>query len=285
MRIKTREMNAVLRVLATMLVLACGVTARAHEIPSDAVVRAYLHAGDDELTLLVRVPLESMRDVTFPLRGPGFLDLPSADKALRDAAIIWIANQVELYEDGRHLEQYELEAVRIALPSDRSFSSYASALTSITGPGLPQDTELMWNQALLDVMLVYPITSPDADFSVRPRFERLGIRTTTVLRFVTHAGVVRPYEFIGDPGLLRLDPRWHHAFFRFIVLGFEHILDGVDHLLFILCLIVPLRRIRPLVVIVTSFTVAHSITLLSSAFGFVPSVSWFPPLIETLIAA
>ncbi|HSD70655.1 MAG TPA: HupE/UreJ family protein, partial [Woeseiaceae bacterium] len=47
----------------------------------------------------------------------------------------------------------------------------------------------------------------------------------------------------------------------------------------------PLRRIRPLVVIVTSFTVAHSITLLSSAFGFVPSVSWFPPLIETLIAA
>lgn len=280
-------MNAVPAVLAGLLVLACGWSpaAGAHEIPSDALVRAYLHAGDNELTLLVRVPLESMRDVTFPLRGPGFLDLPSADRALRDAAIIWIANQVELYEDGRRLGQYELETVRVALPSDRSFSSYEAALASITGPGLPETTELMWNQALLDVMLVYPIASPESDFSIRPRFERLGLRTTTVLRFVTDEGIERPYEFIGDPGMLRLDPRWHHAFFRFIVLGFDHILDGVDHLLFVLCLIVPLRRIRPLVVIVTSFTVAHSITLLSSAFGFVPSVSWFPPLIETLIAA
>jgi hypothetical protein len=272
-------------VAAGALLLGWSGANRAHEIPADAVVRAYVNVNDDELTLLVRVPLESMRDVVLPLRGPGFLDLGSADKALRDAAIIWIANQIELYEGERRLETYELEAVRVALPSDRSFASYASAHASITGPALPEGTELMWNQALLDVMLVYPINAPDADISVRPRFERLGMRTTTVLRFITTTGVERPYEFVGDPGLLRLDPRWHHAFFRFIVLGFEHILDGIDYLLFILCLIVPVRHIKPLVVIVTSFTLAHSITLLSSAFGFVPSVSWFPPLIETLIAA
>jgi HupE / UreJ protein len=287
MRRKTRKMNAVLAILAGTAALTLGSSSplRAHEIPADAVVRAYLQVDDDELILLARVPLESMRDVTFPLRGPGFLDLELTDKALQDAAIIWIANQIELYEGERRLEKHELKVARVALPSDRSFSSYTSALASITGPALPETTELMWNQALLDVMLVYPIDSPNADFSVRPRFERLGMRTTTVLRFITNTGVERPYEFIGDPGLLRLDPRWHHAFFRFIVLGFEHILDGFDHLLFILCLIIPLRHIRPLVVIVTSFTLAHSITLLSSAFGFVPTLSWFPPLIETLIAA
>jgi len=55
-------------------------------------------------------------------------------------------------------------------------------------------------------------------------------------------------------------------------------------LLFLLCLIIPFRQWRPLVVIVTSFTVAHSITLLVSAFGFVPDALWFPPLIELLIA-
>jgi hypothetical protein len=287
MRRKTRKMNAVLAVFAGLaaLTLSWSSPLRAHEIPADAVVRAYLKVGDDELTLLARVPLESMRDVTFPLRGPGFLDLPSADKALRDAAIIWIANQIELFEADRRLDTFELKVARIALPSDRSFSSYDSAYASITGPALPEATELMWNQALLDVMLVYPIESPEADFSVRPRFERLGIRTTTVLRYISNTGVERPYEFVGDPGVLRLDPRWHHAFFRFIALGFEHILDGFDHLLFILCLIIPLRHFRPLIVIVTSFTLAHSITLLSSAFGFVPTVSWFPPLIETLIAA
>jgi hypothetical protein len=38
------------------------------------------------------------------------------------------------------------------------------------------------------------------------------------------------------------------------------------------------------VIIVTSFTVGHSISLIASAFGFVPDALWFPPLIETLIA-
>ena len=34
----------------------------------------------------------------------------------------------------------------------------------------------------------------------------------------------------------------------------------------------------------TSFTVAHSITLIASAYGVAPDVGWFPPLVETLIA-
>ena len=37
-------------------------------------------------------------------------------------------------------------------------------------------------------------------------------------------------------------------------------------------------------VVVTSFTVAHSVTLIASAFGMAPDALWFPPLIETLIA-
>jgi hypothetical protein len=81
-----------------------------------------------------------------------------------------------------------------------------------------------------------------------------------------------------------LDPSWWQAAFRFVELGFFHILDGVDHLLFLLCLVIPIRSIRKLVPIVTSFTVAHSITLIASAFGLAPNALWFPPLIETLIA-
>jgi hypothetical protein len=36
---------------------------------------------------------------------------------------------------------------------------------------------------------------------------------------------------------------------------------------------------------VTSFTVAHSVTLLAAAFGVVPEAQWFPPLVEAAIAA
>ena len=48
---------------------------------------------------------------------------------------------------------------------------------------------------------------------------------------------------------------------------------------------IPLRRLRPLVAIVTAFTIAHSLTLAASALGWVPDGLWFPPLVETLIAA
>jgi len=41
---------------------------------------------------------------------------------------------------------------------------------------------------------------------------------------------------------------------QFVEQGFLHILDGVDHLLFILCLVIPLRRFRTLALIVTAFT-------------------------------
>ena len=58
---------------------------------------------------------------------------------------------------------------------------------------------------------------------------------------------MRAFEFHGDPGLVRLDPRWHQAALRFVESGFLHILDGTDHLLFLLCLVIPFRRFRPLV--------------------------------------
>jgi hypothetical protein len=51
-----------------------------------------------------------------------------------------------------------------------------------------------------------------------------------------------------------------------------------------LCLVIPFRRFRPLIVVVTAFTVAHSITLIASAYNLTPDALWFPPLIETLIA-
>jgi hypothetical protein len=260
-------------------------TARGHEVPVDVVVQAWIKPEPDGLTLLVRVPLEAMRDIQFPERGPGFLDLAAADSTLRDAAQIWIANDIELYENDARLSGKRVTAARVALPSDRSFRSFEQAYASVTGPRLPDDTELVTTQALLDVLIEVPITSPDSRFSIDPELARLGMRTVTVLQYVLPQGQVRAFEFSGNPGLVPLDPSWHQAFLRFVGSGVRHILQGYDHLLFVMCLILPFRRLRPLIVLVTSFTVAHSITLLAAAFGFVPSSLWFPPFIEMLIAA
>jgi hypothetical protein len=96
--------------------------------------------------------------------------------------------------------------------------------------------------------------------------------------------VVRAFEYEGDPGLVRLDPRWYQAAGRFVGLGFRHILDGTDHLLFLFCLVIPFCRFRALIPIVTAFTVAHSITLIASAYNLAPDALWFPPMIEVGIA-
>jgi hypothetical protein len=280
--VRLRSLHA--PVLAAVLLLTAAAGLRAHEIPSDITVQSFVRPEGQTLHLLVRVPLKAMRDINFPQRGPGYLDLDRLDVFLRDAATLWIGDYVTLYEDDVRLGAPRLVAARVSLPSDRSWGTYEEAVAHLEGPPLASDTDLFWENALLDVLFDYEIRSETSRFSIDPGLERLGLRVINVLRFLPPGGAVRAFEFPGNPGVVRLDPRWHQAAFHFVALGFEHILDGTDHLLFLLCLVIPFRRFWPLVAIVTSFTVAHSITLVSSAFGVAPDALWFPPLIEMLIA-
>lgn len=274
---------ALLGALALMALVAPP-TAPAHEVPADVTILTFVKAQEQTLRILVRVPLVSMRDVEFPVRGPGYVDLEATAPLLEDQATIWIAGYLDLYEEGEPLPMAQVVAARISLPSDRSFMDYDAALAHLAGPPVPPTTNLVLEQALLDVLLEVPVSSATSRFSMEPQWAHLGIQTRTVLRFLPEDGPERALQFEGDPGLVRLDPRWHQAALSFARLGFLHILEGLDHILFILCLVIPFRRFVPLVPIVTAFTLAHSITLGAAAFGWAPSALWFPPLIETLIA-
>jgi hypothetical protein len=70
-------------------------------------------------------------------------------------------------------------------------------------------------------------------------------------------------------------------FWEFFKLGVEHLLGGIDHLLFLLALIAGSRRLREIVLAATTFTLAHSVTLMLAAFGVV-AVS--PSIVEPIIA-
>lgn len=70
---------------------------------------------------------------------------------------------------------------------------------------------------------------------------------------------------------------------RYLVLGFEHILPkGLDHILFVLGLFFLSHRWRPLLLQVSVFTIAHTLTLALTAIGFLP---YLPNVVEPLIAA
>jgi HupE / UreJ protein len=275
-----------LRLFATALFVALPQSSSAHDIPNDVTVQMFVKPEGDRLRVLVRVPLKAMRDMEFPKRGPGYLDLSRIGPLLPDAATLWIANFIDIYEGDRKLPAAHVAATQVSLESDRSFSAYQEALAHVTAVKLPADMDVYWNQVMLDALFEYPIRSDQSKFSIHPGLARLGLRVVTVLRFspATPDRTVRAFEFVGDPGLVRLDPRWHQAALRFVGSGFLHILEGTDHLLFLFCLVIPFRRFRTLVPIVTSFTVAHSCTLIASAYNLGPDALWFPPLIETLIA-
>ncbi len=270
--------------LGALAVVMAPNTSTAHEIPSTVTVQVYVRAEGDVLRMLIRAPLGSMRDIQFPLRGPGYLVIDEAEPFLRDAATLWLVDYLQLFENDQPLRDVDVVATRVSLPSDRSFVTFDDAVTHILGPPLPSTTDIVWQQAMMDVVLDYQIQSADSRFSILSELAHLGLTTTTVLRFDLPGSEERLYQFTGNPGLVELDPRWWQAAIQFVELGFFHILDGIDHLLFLLCLVIPFRRIVPLITLVTSFTIAHSITLGASAFGYAPSALWFPPLVEALIA-
>jgi hypothetical protein len=72
------------------------------------------------------------------------------------------------------------------------------------------------------------------------------------------------------------------AFKQFVLLGVEHIGTGYDHLLFLFALLVVTRSFRSALVVITAFTLAHSITLAVATFNLVQLPARYT---EPLIAA
>jgi hypothetical protein len=267
-------------VLAALLAGALPCDALAHDIPADVRITAFVKPSDQRLELLVRVPLAAMIEVDFPRRGPGYLDLARAEEALRGAAKLYLTDNITVFEDGTPLPTPQVRQVLLSLAADASFGSYAQARAHVEGPPLPADLELYWSQPWLDVLLAYPIQSEHSRFALQWRVDRFGINVSTAMQVLLPGGIVRDFEFLGDPGLLRLDPRPQEAAQQFFLSGFRYFFGSAEHLVFLLCLMLPFRRPRALALVVTSFAAG----LLISQLAAVPAAPWFPPLVETLIA-
>ena len=174
--------------------------AAAHDVPDAVRVIAFVKPEGKRLNFLVRVPLRAMRDVDVPRRGGGFLDFSRVDSALRDAATLWLGDEVELYEDGVRLGRPRVVDARVSLESDRSFTDYERALANFRAPRLANDTELTWNQGMLDVLLEYPIASERAAFAIRPVVDHCLVAHGRDLCQVGRADLRGSTELVGVPG-------------------------------------------------------------------------------------
>lgn len=90
--------------------------------------------------------------------------------------------------------------------------------------------------------------------------------------------ILRP----GDPPLaLSQEQRAKFGAPAYLVLGVEHILEGIDHLSFVLVLVLLVGFTARLAMAITGFTLAHSLTLVATALG---AISPWAPFIEALVA-
>ena len=269
-----------------LCLLSCGLAgprvAQAHEFKLDMVINAFVQVEPGELQMVVRAPLYLFKSVRFPVSGAEI----EVDKAGPEVeqAVAAIQQSLTLYENGRPLAASR-SAARLSLPSDRSFESYEEAASHVATP-VERDLRLYDGQGYVDATIVYPIHSQDAEFSIRSTAApELGDALKIALRFASPGHESRAFAFSSLSGIVALDPTWSRAALGFVGLGITHILTGYDHLLFLLALLIPLRGWRQVLSVVTVFTLAHSVTLIGSAFDLTPSGRWFPPFVETMIAA
>ena len=256
-------------------------SANAHDLPLDRMMNGFVKIESRQADFVVRVPLDLLLGVPFPLAGDHY-NIPASRPAV-ETAIKALASALELWESNVRLVPSSA-AGRLAPLSDRSFEDYDQAVAQVAEP-VATDTVIAFQQGYLDAHFVYPISSPKSVFSIETTVGAdLGDYVRLTIRFIPLGEPSRAMMITGASGRVALDPAWYQASAGFVRLGIEHILSGIDHLLFLLCLIIPFRRIWGLVPVITAFTVGHSITLIGTAYNIAPVGAWFPPFIEAAIA-
>lgn len=108
-------------------------------------------------------------------------------------------------------------------------------------------------------------------------------RTDVLVRFEPAPGAVQNQRLTPVQTAFRVPAAGASGgvFTTYAALGISHILEGVDHLLFVFALLLVLGDRRMLVGAVTSFTVAHSLSLAAATFGWIVVP---PPPVEAVIA-
>lgn len=266
--------------LSLLLLLGCS-PAVAHDLPANTIMNAFVKVEPQQAHLVVRIPLDLLQSFSFPLKGDQYdvlasgPDTQQALRVLRDAFV--------LSENGVRLTPSESNA-RLSPVSDRAFEDYDTAV-KVTSELPDPSIGIARGLGSLDVHFAYPISSPKSVFKIQSLVAAdLGSITKLTVRYLPLGERGRAMIIPGGSQPVALNPAWYQAAGGFVVLGVEHILSGIDHLLFLFCLVIPFRRLRGLISVITAFTIAHSVTLIGSAYHLAPTGAWFPPFVETAIA-
>ncbi len=182
-----------------------------------------------------------------------------------------------------------VEAVRLHLALKQApFATLEEAKRSFEGPLLPPEMgETFVGNSVIDVQLFYPAGEPVYGYgfasTLDPGLAGQDQTANLVLDHLTGEPLVfRETGLLAVP--LEVSRSVLMAALGFVIEGVRHILEGTDHVLFVLCLTIGALGLGNLLWRVTGFTVGHTVTLIAGFLGFVPTAAWFIPAVETGIA-
>jgi HupE / UreJ protein len=254
----------------------------AHDLPMNSIMNGFVKLEPQRIDLVVRIPLDLLRGVPFPRQDSQY-DVAVSEPAAQ-LAVLLLEDGFVLFENDVRLTPSS-SIGRLSPPSDRSFESYETAAKLADRPPDPV-TPIFYDKGSFDVHFTYPISSPKSVFKIQSQVAAdLGNGAMLAVRYLPVGDSSRALIIHSGEEPAPLNPAWYNAAGGFIGLGIDHILTGIDHLLFLFCLVIPFRRVRRLLSVITAFTLAHSVTLFASAFHLAPQGAWFPPFVEMAIAA
>ena len=243
-----------------MLVCGAAITTPAHEAERTKVTLTLaadgsfvLDVANDPMWLLLR--LETFAGGSVP---------PNVSAAQRDARLAQLtsvfADRVVMFVDAHEVRAHSVEYFP---PSERSVPSAALASFRLTGT-MPRDaTRLRWLYGLVGDRYPLEIKQPD------------GSSTIEWIEGTNWSDVIDLSKSFTPPTPMETAR-------QYLSLGYTHILPkGLDHILFVIGIFLLSPRLKPMLLQVTAFTVAHSITLGLSIYGVLSLPS---RIVEPLIA-
>lgn len=246
--------------------------ARAHEVrPAVATINFY-DAGTFELTVALNV------EAVLAGIGPDHVDTsqsPSASEYNRLRSLAPEALRTEFDKEARRFQDglrvtfdgalAPLELKEVRIPSSGNPGQARISEISFSGTAPPGARVMVW--------------SYDPQFGHSAvRVRKAGAESSFYSGYVLSGRTSEPVS------IAEILPQNALSVFKnYLVVGFEHIVPkGLDHILFVIGLFLLSPRLKPLLWQVTSFTLAHSVSL---ALGALKIVEISPAIVEPLIAA
>ena len=268
--------------LVVLYLLLTSVSLGAHDLPVEVRIAALVKVELDTVRLLIRVPLDLLKDAQFPVTGD-VIDRPAAGPAA-EWSLNAIANSITIWENDARLVASPPIHWRISLPSNRAFEDFDSAAAHLRGP-VSSDHDVYPNQGFFDAELIYPIASPSSVFGIRTTMApELGDYVKLHVQYLPLDDASRALQIGSRSGRVAFNPTWLQAARSFVSLGINHVLGRTDYVLFLLCIVLPFRRPADLLPGIVSFIAAQSAILIGAAHRAPPSSAWFTSLIETGLA-